>query len=153
MATLTLTVPVIWPVIYHRSALFLCFGFGLTYCCRVRLGLLQLLACCGATSILHSQQSPPAGINNIARKSFLFLGMGRAKATAWLSAFLWKMSGINLWFKLHHTPIGTYVGGDILETVFKGGRDQVYWCVDYSTPVKVSTSHWVCLYTLRIASL
>lgn len=122
----TLTLPLTWPVtvVYHRPASLACFGFGLTCRCRVRLFPLQ-----SHQHHAQSATSAPAGTNNTARKSFLFLGMGRTKA--WLSAFSVKNER---WFKLHHTA-GTCVGSDISETAFQRSWicDLVYWCVDGSS--------------------
>lgn len=64
-----LSVPVARPLVRHRPASFLCFGFGSTHCCRVRLGRLQLSVCCRAPSILLSQQSPAAGIKTLRERA------------------------------------------------------------------------------------
>lgn len=87
------------------SSIYLLVSLLLLWVDWVTLGLLQFLVYSDATSILHSQHSPPAGTNNIARKSFLFLGKGCAKATAWLPGLLWKISCVNLLFKVHHAHI------------------------------------------------
>lgn len=101
-----------------------------------------------APSILHSQQSPPAGINNTARKSFLFLGLGLGWSHS-LTLVYWEKWAV---CSLHQQGL---VWRDILETVSQMRHSLKPWSSklvcrlqDTSLSGHLPLS---CLYVLRIA--